>query len=109
MTLLGTRARKFDTLIDEVASTRAALDPLERYVREGSIDQKSRMVILEMMTNFSSIEKELFTKLEEYLGPGNRVFWIKILSLSRSNTKHHSIYVLVIHFSSSSSGTDPTI
>lgn len=61
------------TLIDEVTTTRAALDPLERYVREGNLDQRSRKIIIVMMTNLSVMEDQLFTELEAYLGVGGKV------------------------------------
>jgi len=65
------------TMIDEVTSTRAALRPLELYVRQGSLEQKSREVIMTMMTKLSDMEDELFSRLENHLGRDGQVLSIK--------------------------------
>lgn len=58
---------ELDTLIAEVTSTRAALGPLERYVRLRSPDERSQKVILTMMADLRELEDQLFAGIEYYL------------------------------------------
>jgi hypothetical protein len=59
---------ELDTLVAEVTSTRAALGPLERYVRLRSPDERSQKVILTMMADLRVLEDQLFEGIENYLG-----------------------------------------
>ena len=59
---------ELDTLIAEVTSTRAALGPLERYVRLRSHDERSQKVIITMMADLRELEDQLFEGIENYLG-----------------------------------------
>ncbi|KFY28714.1 hypothetical protein V493_02797 [Pseudogymnoascus sp. VKM F-4281 (FW-2241)] len=70
---------ELDTLIAEVTSTRAALGPLERYVRLRSPDERSQKVILTMMADLRELEDQLFAGIEYYLRAQSTGYFHKIL------------------------------